>query len=231
MKENTTENKNARSTGGTKETKKREANATIAAAVEATHENASTPKANVDGPPFSSQPFQPIPYLPMPPPPRMLIPAPIALVSTTSPRTTPAFSSSSWPYTNPRTAVFGDSHAGSSGSQRWWCQWRRRRRRRSTQLCRRLDLSVIPEGVCVQGMSRIRGGMPVEPAAPTQSRVTNPPIDYARAERGSGVEGWRLGVVCIIFLVPFNCAHRFFLSCRLRTHQVAQLWALVLEQG
>jgi hypothetical protein len=46
--------------------KEREANATIAAAaaaVEATRENASTPKPNADGPPFSPQPFQPIPYL------------------------------------------------------------------------------------------------------------------------------------------------------------------------
>jgi hypothetical protein len=63
-------------------------------------------------------------------------------------------------------------------------------------------LSVIPKDASVQGTSPSRSGTPIGAAAPVPSWVTNPPIDYAQAER-SGVEGWRSGVVCVFFFHPF----------------------------
>ena len=68
-------------------------------------------------------------------------------------------------------------------------------------------LSVIPEDASVQGMSPIRSGTPIGSAVPVPSWVTNPPVDYARAERSNGVESWRSGVVCVLFLDPFNHAY------------------------
>jgi len=65
-------------------------------------------------------------------------------------------------------------------------------------------LSVIPEDASVQDTSPARSGTPIGPAAPVPPWITNPPFDYAREERSGGVEGWRSGVVCVLFLIPFN---------------------------
>ena len=64
-------------------------------------------------------------------------------------------------------------------------------------------LSVIPEDASVQGMGPVRDETPVGSTTPMPSWVTNPPIDYARADKNSGgMEGCRSGVehgVCNLF--------------------------------
>ena len=59
-------------------------------------------------------------------------------------------------------------------------------------------LSAIREDASTQSASPARGGTPIRPTAPGSPWVTNPPIDYAQAERS---------VVCVLFLIHFNYAY------------------------
>jgi hypothetical protein len=152
------------------------------------------------------------------------MPAPVApsSVSTMASRT-PAFSSSSGPYTNPRTAMFGDSHAGSSGSQRGYGAGggggggggggvevlRRSSVAASYSSTSTMPFDMLqfpndrerdPERQMGSRLSVIREDANVpqgmSPARGGTPIGPNPPINYAQAERSDGVEGWRSGVVC-----------------------------------
>lgn len=68
-------------------------------------------------------------------------------------------------------------------------------------------LSMIRKDASVQSISPARGGTPIQATGPVPSWVMNPPIDCAWAERSDSVEGWRLGAVCVLFLIPFNYAY------------------------